>query len=200
MSRRSINESILGHSFHYNCFDYNFINIINMFVLKLISFLFLFIINLNHTYQYNQQLQQQQLQQKQFQLQQQQLPQQQQQNYVKMYLTNNKQPSNSETAARIFLKRHHHHHHNHISQQNHYQQHHYHQRKSSFQHPDYFDTKHTNSLTDYSPLRNWNCDFEIHDCGIGNQYNMGSYFVLRTNLSQPLFGKSGKLKFIISCS
>lgn len=169
-----------------------------MFVLKLISFLFLFIINLNHTYQYNQQLQQQQLQQKQFQLQQQQLPQQQQQNYVKMYLTNNKQPSNSETAARIFLKRHRHHH-NHISQQNHYQQHHYHQRKSSFQHPDYFDTKHTNSLTDYSPLRNWNCDFEIHDCGIGNQYNMGSYFVLRTNLSQPLFGKSGKLKFIISC-
>lgn len=170
-----------------------------MFVLKLILFLLLFIINLNHTYQYNQQFQQQQFQQQlqQQQLQQQQLLQQQQQNYAKIYLTNNKQPSNSETAARIFLKRHRHHH-NHIPQQKYYQQHHYHQRKSSFQHPDYSETKYSNSLNDYSPLRNWNCDFEIHDCGIGNQYNMGSYFVLRTNSSQPLFGKSGKLKFIIS--
>ena len=53
-------------------------------------------------------------------------------------------------------------------------------------------------LVSMTALQTWNCDFGTNDCGIHNQYNMGSYFVPMPDSADPVLGRRGLLYLDLS--
>lgn len=53
-------------------------------------------------------------------------------------------------------------------------------------------------MVSMTALQTWNCDFGTNDCGIHNQYNMGSYFVPVPDSADPVLGRRGLLYLDLS--
>lgn len=53
-------------------------------------------------------------------------------------------------------------------------------------------------LIKINALQEWNCNFGTNDCGIHNQYNMGSYFIPMPESADPVLGRKGLLYLDLS--